>query len=311
MPGQYSTNVTTFYLLGFSDFCLEVQISLFLFFIFSYIFTLLGNILIISIVTINPQLHNPMYFFLRNLSFLELCSITATVPKALENFWSTPKPISFTGCAFQMFAFLAIAVCECVFLLVMSLDRYVAICNPLRYVSVMSRTMCFHLTFSTWLLGCLVSFGQTCFIFSLPYWDSNFLSHFFCDIPPVLSLACASTFYVEISVFIACIMGAVIPFILIICSYIRILSAILLIHSPEGRHKAMSTCGSHLVSVVIFYGTAMFVHLRLGSHGSTGNDRMVALFYCIIIPAINPLIYSFRNNDVKKALKKLLKLQHT
>ncbi|KAG8429911.1 hypothetical protein GDO86_018865, partial [Hymenochirus boettgeri] len=197
------------------------------------------------------QSHNPMYFFLRNLSFLELCSITATVPKALENIWSTPKPISFTGCAFQMFAFLAIAVCECVILLLT-------------------------------LVG-----------LELPS----------ADIPPVLSLVCASTLYVEISVFIACIMGAVIPFILIMCSYIRILSAILLTHSPEGRHKAMSTCGPHLVSVIIFYGTAMFVHLRLGSHGSTGNDRMVALFYCIIIPAINPLIYSFRNNDVKKAPK--------
>ncbi|KAM5151627.1 olfactory receptor 10A5-like [Mantella aurantiaca] len=267
----------------------------------------MGNWLIILVVTLEPLLDTPMYFFLRNLSLIELCTTNVIVPKVLQNFLSSEKSISFLGCATQMYVFFTFAVTECVFLMVMAFDRYMAICCPLRYTSVMNKMLCYKLTAGSWVVGSLVSLGQTSFIFSLPYCNSNRIAHFFCDIPPVLTLACADTFSNKLSVFIACFCGATLPLIGIFCSYINILYAILLIRSMEGRHKALSTCGSHLVSVILYYSTAMFMYLRLGSNGSDENDRMIALFYCIIIPTINPLVYSLRNKDMKTALGKLFR----
>uniref|UniRef100_A0A8C5QL01 Olfactory receptor n=1 Tax=Leptobrachium leishanense TaxID=445787 RepID=A0A8C5QL01_9ANUR len=296
------TNVTEFIFLGFSDFSLSLQALLFSFFLFAYVLSLLGNGLIILTVTFESVLHTPMYFFLRNLSLLELLFTTVTIPKVLDDFLSKKRSISFISCAVQMFVFFAVGVSECVFLAVMALDRYVAICHPLRYMSIMNRTLCYKLTVGSWTLGFLVSLGQTTFIFTLPYCNSNHLDHFFCDIPPLLSLACANIFVNELTVFIACLVGATVPFLLILCSYVNILTSIMLIRSAEGRHKALSTCGSHLTSVILFYSTAMFMYLRLGTHGSSSNDRMIALFYCMVIPAINPMIYSLRNKDMKKAL---------
>ncbi|XP_063285669.1 olfactory receptor 10AG1-like [Pelobates fuscus] len=305
MGRDLNTNVTEFIFLGFSDLSSSLQSVLFSFFLIGYILTLLGNGLIILTVTSDPVLHTPMYFFLRNLSLLELIYTTVTIPKVLEDFTSKKRSISFTGCAVQMFIFFAAGVSECVFLAVMAFDRYVAICHPLRYMSVMNRTFCYKLTAGSWAMGVFESLRDTTFIFTLPYCNSNYLNHFFCDIPPLLSLACANTFINELSVFMACLVGATIPFLLILCSYINILSSIMRIHSAEGRHKALSTCGSHLTSVILFYGAAMFMYLRLGTQGSTGNDRMIALFYCMVIPAINPLIYSLRNKDMKTALLEL------
>ncbi|XP_053550114.1 olfactory receptor 10AG1-like [Bombina bombina] len=305
MEGDNATNVTTFILLGFSDLPVLLQATIFMFLLSAYVFTLLGNGLIIFVVSMDSQLHTPMYFFLRNLSFMELCFTSVTVPKVLVDFLSRERSISFMGCAVQMYFFFTIGVSECVFLLVMAFDRYVAICYPLRYVTIMNQRLCYQLTSGSWLVGSLVSLGQTIFIFILPFCGSNHIAHFFCDIPPLLYLACVNTFINELSVFIACILGAVVPFVFIICSYIKIMSSILLISSVEGRHKAFSTCASHLVSVILFYGTAMFVHLRLGMQPSAGRDRLVALFYCIVIPAVNPLIYSLRNSDMKASLKKL------
>ncbi|KAM4651979.1 olfactory receptor 13C9-like [Discoglossus pictus] len=262
------------------------------------------NGIIILAVTIDHRLNTPMYFFLRNLSFLEICFISDTAPKALEIFVSVDKSITFFGCAVQMFVFLSIAVTECVFLGLMAFDRYIAICNPLRYISIVNRNLCHLFIAGSWMVGVIVSLGRTTFVFRLPFCGPNHIAHFFCDIPPLLNIACVDTFYQELVSFVACIIGAVIPFLLIICSYIKILSSVLLIQSVDGRRKAFSTCVSHLVSVVIFYGTAMFVHLRLRAR-SSGNDRMTSLFYCFVIPAINPLIYSLRNKDMRTALRKL------
>ncbi|KAM8962438.1 olfactory receptor 10AG1-like [Pelodytes ibericus] len=300
------TNVTEFLFLGFSDLSPSLQAVLFFFFLVAYIVTVLGNGLIILTVTFDRVLHTPMYFFLRNLSFLELFFTTVTIPKVLVDFRSKKRSISFIGCAVQMFVFFSVGVSECIFLAVMAFDRYMAICHPLRYMSVMTRSLCFMLTVGSWAMGFIVSFGQTTFIFTLPYCSSNHLDHFFCDIPPLLSLACTNTFINELTVFLACLVGATIPFLLILSSYINILSSIMLIRSSEGRQKALSTCGSHLTSVILFYGAAMFMYLRLGSHGSSGNDRTMALFYCMVIPAINPMIYSLRNKDMKRALGKLM-----
>ncbi|XP_071977827.1 olfactory receptor 10AG1-like [Engystomops pustulosus] len=300
------TNITEFFLLGFSDLPLPLQATIFTFFLCAYILTLAGNGLIILTVSLESVLQTPMYFFLRNLSFHELCFTTVTVPKVLENFLSKEPSISFLACAIQMFIFFTIGVSECVFLGVMAFDRYMAICQPLRYTSVMSIRMCCQLTVGSWVIGSLVSLGQTSFVFSLPYCGSNRIAHFFCDIPPLLSLACTNTFINKLSVFIACVCGAGVPFLLILCSYINILTSILQIHSSEGRHKALSTCSSHLASVILFYGTAMFTYLRLGTYGSDDNDRMISLFYCLVIPTINPLIYSLRNKEMKMALRKLI-----
>ncbi|KAM8962439.1 olfactory receptor 10AG1-like [Pelodytes ibericus] len=302
----FQTNITEFVLLGFSDFSLSLQTILFTFLLVAYIFTLVGNGLIILTITFDSVLQTPMYFFLRNLSFLEFVFTTSTVPKTLVDFWSEKRSISFIGCAAQMFVFSTIAVSECVFLGVMAFDRYMAICCPLRYIPVMNRTMCYRLTIGSWVMGLLASLGNTSYIFTLPYCRSNHIDHFFCDVPPVLSLACTNTFNNELFVFLVCLVGATIPFLLILCSYINILYSVMLIRSTEGRHKALSTCISHLTSVILFYGTAMFVHLRLGLRSSPSTDRVIALFYCIIIPGINPLIYCLRNKDMKSALGKII-----
>ncbi|XP_066434025.1 olfactory receptor 10AG1-like [Eleutherodactylus coqui] len=306
MERDQQTNITEFFLLGFSDLSSPLQATIFSFFLFAYILTLVGNGLIILSVSFEPVLQTPMYFFLRNLSFHELCLTTVTVPKVLEDLMSNERSISLLACSIQMCIFFAIGVSECIFLGVMAFDRYMAICQPLRYTSVMNTKMCYQLTVGSWVIGSLESIGQTSFIFSLPYCRSNHIAHFFCDVPPVLSLACSNTFINKLTVFIACMFTAGVPFLLILSSYINIMSSILLIHSSEGRHKALSTCSSHLLSVILFYGTAMFTYLRLGTHGSDENDRMISLLYCIIIPAINPLIYSLRNKDMKAAVKKLI-----
>ncbi|KAG8537299.1 hypothetical protein GDO81_024753, partial [Engystomops pustulosus] len=301
MPSVH--NVTKFTLLGFSDMSLSAQVMIQIFLILAYIFSLVGNGLIIWVVTLDPHLDMPMYFLLRGLSILELCSINTTVPKTLQTF-SLEKSISFIGCAAQMYIFSAVAVSECLFLTVMAFDRFLAICHPLRYSSVMTPQMCYQLALGPCLIGFVVPFIHTSLIFRYPFCGSHLVAHFFCDIPPLLHLACADTFTIELYIFIVCMCGAVVPFILIFCSYLRILSCLSLIHSSEGRQKALSTCGSHLVSVIIFFSTAMYVHLRLGTPFSSYRDRMTALFYCVVIPTINPLIYSLKNAEMKRALAK-------
>ncbi|XP_073416660.1 olfactory receptor 10AG1-like [Dendrobates tinctorius] len=306
MVRSVRSNVTEFLFLGFSDFAFSYQVSFLSFFVCSFILSLIGNGLIIVTVTLDPVLHTPMYFFLRNLSLVELCSISVVVPKALENFMSEKRSITRVGCIIQMYIYFTFGVSECVFLGVMAFDRYMAICHPLQYMSVMSPKLCYRMTIGSWVVGSFVSLGQTSFIFSLPFCGSNLIAHFFCDIPPLLTLACANTFMNKVSVFMACLCGATLPLLLILCSYINILSSVLLIRSAEGRHKALSTCSSHLASVLLFYGTAMFMYLRLDSDASSKSGRMIALFYCVIIPTINPLIYSLRNKEMKKAIWTLL-----
>ncbi|XP_018425130.1 PREDICTED: olfactory receptor 5V1-like [Nanorana parkeri] len=297
-------NVTTFSLQGFTDLSVSIQIILIIFFLVAYILSLVGNGLIILTISLDSHLHTPMYFFLRGLSLLEICSINVTVPKALGIFLSMDRSISFIGCATQMYIFSAVAVSECLFLAIMAFDRFIAICHPLRYTSVMTSKTCYQLAIGPWVVGFLTALVHTTIIFRLPFCGSHHVAHFFCDIPPLLHLACVNTFKIELYVFIVCMCGATIPFLLILCSYMNILSSVFLLHSKEARQKAMSTCSGHLVSVFIFYGTAMYVHLCLGTPFSSYKDRMTALFYCIIIPTINPLIYSLKNKDMKASLLK-------
>ncbi|XP_053305797.1 olfactory receptor 10A7-like [Spea bombifrons] len=300
------SNIEEFILLGFTNFSIKIQLLLFILFLFIYIFTLLGNLIIISVTTLDSLLHTPMYYFLRNLSFLEICYITVTLPKLLQTFVAKRKTISFYGCCTQMYCFFTLGVTECFLLAVMAYDRYVAICNPLRYFSVMSKTLCLRLATVSWVSGNLISLGQTASIFSLPYCGPNLINHFFCDIPPVLKLACTDISANEISVSVTGFLVLPLPFSLVLYSYGRIIAAILRISSNTGRKKVFSTCASHFVSVTLFFGTGAFTYVRVKTSKTPDNDKLLSLLYSVVTPLLNPLIYSLRNEEVKGGVKKLL-----
>ncbi|XP_069841114.1 olfactory receptor 10AG1-like [Dendropsophus ebraccatus] len=299
-------NFTDFFLLGFTDLPPSTQAILFTFFLCAYFLTIFGNGIIIVTLSFGTLLQTPMYFFLRNLSFHEICLTTSFIPKVLENFLSKDRTISFSGCALQMGIFFTIGISECVFLGIMAFDRYMAICHPLRYPMVMNTKLCYQLTLASWSFGSFVSVAQTWYIFTLPFCRSRRIVHFFCDNPAIIKLACTNTFLINLLRLVSAFCAAGIPFLLILCSYIKILSSILLIHSSEGRHKALSTCSSHLASVFLLYGTVLVTYLKFGTNGSDDNDRMVSLFYCNVIPVVNPLIYSLRNKEMKVAIRKFI-----
>ncbi|KAM3911216.1 olfactory receptor 10C1-like [Leptodactylus fuscus] len=300
------TSVTYFIILGFSAFT-DVCLPIFFFFLFVYLATLIGNGAVTYIVYSDPALHSPMYFFLCNLSILEICYSSVTMPKNLINLLSKDKRISFNGCAVQMFFFLGLGMSECLLLAVMAFDRFTAICRPLYYNLVMSAKNCCRLSAFSWLLGTLLGMGQTIFIFSLPYCGPNVIDHFFCDIPPVLKLACSDTYLNEISIFSVSVVVLLTPFLLILGSYTQIISTLLKMTSVENRSKAYSTFVSHLISVTLFYGTTSFMYLRPRSKYSSEIDHFLALFYSVVTPMLNPLIYTLRNKEVKKSFLKILR----
>ncbi|XP_063794540.1 olfactory receptor 10C1-like [Pseudophryne corroboree] len=303
------TTVTSFLILGFSAFT-EVWLPYFVFFLFVYLVTLMGNGAVVYIVHSDHALHSPMYFFLCNLSILETVYSSVTLPNILKNLVSGDKRISFLGCAIQMFFFLFLGTTECLLLAIMAFDRYTAICQPLFYNMVMSKQRCGYLSALAWSSGALLSLGQTTFIFTLTYCGPNVIDHFFCDIPPVLKLACSETYLNEIAIFSVCVAILLTPFLLILASYTRIISTLLKMTSVEKRGKAYSTCVSHLTSVTLFYGTASFMYLRPRSLYSLHTDRFLALFYSVVTPMLNPLIYSLRNQEVRGSLQKIIKEIH-
>ncbi|XP_065419323.1 olfactory receptor 10A4-like isoform X1 [Chrysemys picta bellii] len=304
-PNENHTVVTQFLFMSFSEF-LEVRVSLFFLVLVFYLITLMGNIVIITITVVDPALCSPMYFFLRNLSFLEIGYTSSTIPKMLENFLSEDKSISFLGCATQMYFFSLLGITECCLLAAMAYDRYVAICHPLHYMAMMSRGVCLQLSAVSWLIGVLVALGQTTFIFTLPYCGPNRINHFFCDLPPLLKLACADTYRNEVAVYTIAVIFIMVPFLLILVSYVRILYTIFKIPSAAGRSKTFSTCSSHLIVVTLFYGTAIVTYLRPKSSYSRDTDKLLSLFYTVVCPMLNPLIYSLRNKEVKKALRRVM-----
>nr|XP_033780961.1 olfactory receptor 10A4-like [Geotrypetes seraphini] len=306
MIHENKTSVTEFLLVGFSDLSLPLQHLLFTLFLVIYIITLLGNVIILVTVTLDSRLHTPMYFFLWNLSILEMCYISVTMPKVLGDLLSHERSISFIGCGGQMYFFISFATSECFLLAVMAYDRHAAICNPLRYSLIMNSRVCIQMVAGAWIAAFLLAMGQTGFIFSRPYCGPNVINHFFCDVPPVISLVCEDTSINEIAIFVYDVAVILIPFLLILVSYARVLKAILRIRSVEGRRKAFSTCASHLISVSLFYSTGTITYLRPKTSYSLNNDRLLALFYTIMTPMLNPLIYSLRNKEVKRALRKIL-----
>ncbi|XP_027716671.1 olfactory receptor 10AG1-like [Vombatus ursinus] len=305
MVGTNLTTVVEFILLGFSDLH-NFQGFLFGIFLIIYMSILIGNGLIILVTKVFRALHTPMYFFLGNFSFLEICYTSVTLPNMLTNLWTHDRSISFLACAIQLCFLLILGSTECLLLTVMAYDRYVAICKPLYYPLIMNHKVCFQLVFGSWTIGIPVMIGQTYHVFSLPFCDSNKLNHVFCDIPPLLKLACSDTSVIEFSVYVVAVLFVMIPFLLIIRSYVKIISTILKLPSNTGKYKAFSTCSSHLIVVILFFGSATITYSRPKSNNSGRTDKILSLLYTIVTPMFNPMIYSLRNKDIIDALKKLL-----
>ncbi|XP_004585603.2 olfactory receptor 10AG1-like [Ochotona princeps] len=299
------TSVVEFVLLGFSDIP-NLQTFLFVMFLIIYVIILIGNGVIILLTRVDQALQTPMYFFLSNLSFLEICYVSATLPLMLVNLWTSKGNILLFACAVQMCFVLMLGGTECLLLTVMAYDRYVAICYPLQYPLIMNHKVCSHLVVFSWLSGVPVEIGQTFQIFSLPFCGSNQINHFFCDIPPILRLACGDTYVNETLVFTVAVLFVLIPFVLILGSYKKIISTVWRLPSAAGRAKACSTCSSHITVVVLFFGSAIITYLRPTSQHYSRTDKFLSLFYTVATPLLNPMIYTLRNKDVMVALKKLV-----
>ncbi|EDL24689.1 olfactory receptor 823 [Mus musculus] len=299
------TELTDFILLGFWT-SPEARVPLFLLFLFIYLVIVLGNLSMLTVIKIDSRLHTPMYFFLQNLSFLDLCYSTVIAPKALATFFSKEKKISYNECATQFFFFALFVGTEGFFLAVMAYDRFSAICSPFLYTVHMSQPACIRLVAGSYICGCINSMIQTGFTFSLRFCGENRLDHFFCDVPALIKISCVDTFVNEIVLFILSALIIISTITIILVSYAYILSTVLKIPSTHGRSKTFSTCGSHIAVVSLFYGTVFFMYAQPGSISSPEKSKIVAVFYTLIIPMLNPLIYSLRNTEVKSALKKTL-----
>ncbi|KAM9740045.1 olfactory receptor 2B2-like [Dama dama] len=294
-----------FILLGFSD-RPWLELPLFVVFLISYILTIMGNLAIIIVSRLDSKLHTPMYFFLTNLSLLDLCYTTSTVPQMLVNICSLRKVISYGGCVAQLFIFLALGSTECLLLAVMSFDRFVAICRPLHYSIIMNHRLCLQLAAASWVSGFSNSVLQSTLTLQMPLCGHKEVDHFFCEVPALLRLSCVDTTANEAELFFISVLFLLIPVTLILISYAFIVQAVLRIQSVEARQKAFGTCGSHLIVVSLFYGTAIYMYLQPPSPASKDRGKMVSLFYGIITPMLNPLIYTLRNKDVKGAFKRLI-----
>ncbi|XP_041506626.1 olfactory receptor 12-like [Microtus oregoni] len=293
-----------FVLVGFEGGA-ETQALLFAVFLALYMLTVLGNLTMIVVITLDARLHSPMYFFLKNLSFVDLCYSSVIAPKAMTIFLSSSKVISFEGCATQFFFFSLLVTTEGFLLAVMAYDRFMAICSPLRYPVTMCPMTCARLVLGTYCGGCLNSIVQTSLTFQLPFCSSNRIDHFYCDVPPLLQLACGSTTLNELVMFGICGLIIVSTTLVVLISYGYITVTILRMHSGSGRHKVFSTCGSHMTAVSLFYGTVFVMYAHPGAVASMEQGKVVSVFYTLVIPMLNPLIYSLRNKDVKDALKRL------
>ncbi|XP_012885406.1 PREDICTED: olfactory receptor 4X2-like [Dipodomys ordii] len=294
-------NVTEFIFLGLSP-TWQVQRVCFVIFLLLYIAVVLGNLLIVLTVATSRSLGSPMYFFLCHLSFVEICYSSSTAPKLISDLLAERKVISLWGCMAQVFFFHHFGGIEMFLLTVMAYDRYVAICRPLHYTSIMNRKVCVVLVGTAWLGGFVHSLGQILLIFHLPFCGPNIIDHYFCDILPLLKLACADTYLIGLVIVANGGTLSVVSFMVLLASYVVILWH-LRTQSAEGRRKALSTCGSHVTVVTLFFVPCVFIYLRPSA--TLPVDKLVAVFYTMITPLLNPIIYSLRNAEVKKAVKKL------
>ncbi|CAO2635466.1 Olfactory receptor 10G9 [Lemmus lemmus] len=310
MASENVSSVKEFILLGLTQ-QPELQLPLFFLFLGIYVVSMVGNLGLIVLIVLNPHLHTPMYYFLFNLSFTDLCYSSVITPKMLVSFVKRGGAISFYSCVAQLYSFHFLGSTECFLYTVMSYDRYLAISYPLRYSSLMSGRVCALLAAGTWLTGSLHSAVQTTLTFRLPYCGPNQIQHYFCDGPPILKLACADTAAIEMVIFVNIGVVASGCFMLIVLSYVSIVCSILRIRTSEGRHRAFQTCASHCIVVLCFFVPCVFIYLRPGSRDAVGPDSrdavdgVVAVFYTVLTPLLNPVVYTLRNKEVKKALVKL------
>ena len=305
MEKANESSLIGFVLLGFSDHP-RLEAVLFVFVLLFYLLTLVGNITIIIISYLDPPLHTPMYFFLSNLSLLDICFTTSLAPQTLVNLRGPEKTITYGGCVVQLYISLALGSTECILLVVMALDRYVAVCKPLHYVVIMNPRLCQQLAFISWLSGLANSLIHATFTLQLPFCGNHRLDHFICEVPALLKLACVDTTINELVLFVVSILFLLIPPALILISYGFITQAVLRLKSVVARHKAFSTCSSHLTVVIIFYGTIIYMYLQPSNSYAQDQGKFILLFYTMVTPTLNPIIYTLRNKDVKDALKKLL-----
>ncbi|XP_049747198.1 olfactory receptor 1102-like [Elephas maximus indicus] len=297
------TEVTMFTLLGFTD-NFELQVFLFLLFLAIYVFTLVGNLGLVLLVMADARLHTPMYYFLSVLSFLDACYSSVVTPKILVNFLAENKTVSFLGCATQMLLIVTFGTTECFLLAAMAYDRYAAIYNPLLYSVNMSSRVYVSLISASYVGGISHATLHTVATFILSFCASNEIRHVFCDISPLLAISCSDTHINQLLLFYLVGFLELCNILIVLFSYGFIFMAILKVHSAEGRRKVFSTCGSHLTGVSIYHGTILFMYLKPSSSYVLDRDIIVSVFYTIVIPVLNPLIYSLRNKDVKEAMKK-------
>nr|XP_023961726.1 olfactory receptor 14A16-like [Chrysemys picta bellii] len=299
------TAVTEFLLLGFSD-IQELQILHFVVFLLLYLISLLGNLLIITAIALNHHLHTPMYFFLMNLSILDLGSISVTIPKSMANSLMNTRSISYSGCVAQVFLFAFFASADYAILTVMAYDRYVAICQPLHYETVMNKRACVQMAASAWISVILYSAVHTGNTFAISFCGVNVVDQFFCEIPQLLKLACFDSDLSEVGFLNFSLFLWLSCFVFIIVSYVQIFTTVVRIPSEQGRHKAFSTCLPHLIVVSLFLSTATFAYLKPISSSPSVQNLLVAVLYSVLPPMMNPIIYSMRNKELKGALSKLI-----
>ncbi|XP_061296011.1 olfactory receptor 5B12-like [Bos javanicus] len=303
IPKENSTVVTEFILVGITD-DPQLQIPFFLVFTLIYLLTLVGNLGVIMLILLNSHLHTPMYFFLSNLALVDFGYSTAVTPKVMAGFLTGDKVISYNACVAQLFFFGGFLSVETFLLALMAYDRHAAVCKPLHYTNIMTPRVCAWIVIESYVFGFLEVSVHTWNIFSLSFCRSNVIDHFFCDATPLLALSCSESNRSEMVLFLLVGFNVLFSNLVILVSYLFIFVTILRVHSSEGHQKAFSTCASHLTSVSIFYGTGAFMYLQPGSRHSMSTDKMASVFYAIVIPMLNPLIYSLRNKEIKRALKK-------
>ncbi|XP_008527464.2 olfactory receptor-like protein OLF3 [Equus przewalskii] len=306
MGTDNQTWVREFILLGLSN-DWDTKVTLFVLFSITYLVTVLGNFLIVLLIRLDSRLHTPMYFFLTNLSLVDVSYATSIVPQMLVHFLAGRKVIPYVSCAAQLFFSLGLGGIEFVLLAVMAYDRYVAVCDPLRYSVIMHGGLCTRLVITSWVSGSINSLMQSTITFQLPMCTNKFIDHISCEILAVVRLACVDTSSNEIAIMVSSIVLLMAPFCLVLLSYIKIISTILKIQSTEGRKKAFQTCASHLTVVVLCYGMTIFTYIQPHSSPSVLQEKLISIFYAILMPVLNPVIYSIRNKEVKGAWKKLLR----
>ncbi|XP_032758447.1 olfactory receptor 5D16-like [Rattus rattus] len=303
------TSEVTFTLLGFSDYP-ELQVPLFLLFLAIYSFSVLGNLGMIMIIKINPKLHTPMYFFLSHLSFADFCYSSIIAPKMLVNLVIEDRTISFSGCIMQFFLFCTFVVTELILFAVMAYDRFVAVCNPLLYTVVMSQRLCALLVLGSYAWGVVCSLTLTCSALNLYFRGFNTINHFFCELSSLIALSCSDSKLSQLLLFIVATFNEISTLLIILTSYLFIIVTALKMNSSSGHRKVFSTCASHMTAITIFHGTILFLYCVPNSKNSRHTVKVASLFYTVVIPMLNPLIYSLRNKDVKDTVSKIMKVRY-